>query len=302
MDSAQRLSSALPNVLVDMPALIERAMQQYVESGRAGKLTAAEARALIDGSAVIKRSRELSALPPDRVIPLIRHVYTRSVSWALYTREYLDSLHKLLEAMAGESASGRAVRVLEVCAGGGMLARCMRERGIVWMATDANPPASAADDVSQRGALAAVQDAVQDAAAGGSAVDVVFFAWWSEPKAKKPKKRKHDLAAAAAEEDAPTPVAAPAEDRLVAEHCAAAGVPIVFVSEPVGGITGSSELWQAGGPYAIEPACDHVDGFEDVANWDGFADRTWVLRPRAKPAEEDVGEKPQARGVVADVE
>ena len=249
-------------------------MRHAIQAGNAGTLSKVDARALVDGSAVIRASRQLSALPSDRILPLVRHVYTRSVSWALYTSEYLESLHRLLAAITSKHTSGRAIRVLEVCAGGGVLAALMKARGFVWMATDANPPASASGEVSQRSALAAVQEATE----GGSAVDVVFFSWWSRSQPKKKKKRKHEDELPTDTEE-PEPRHVDPEDRRVAEHCAAANVPIVFVSEPAGGITGSSELWQ--GAYTIGLAAGHVADFDDVCNWNGFSDCTWVLLPRA---------------------
>lgn len=277
----QSLASALPPVLVDLPTLIERALQPTIAAGRAGKLTAEGAHALIEGAPLAAKSRELSALPVDRVAPLMRHVYSRSVSWALFTAEYLDALRTLLQLVTGHEQP----RVLEVCAGSGILVQPMRSRGLDWRATDAHPPPSAAGAVSTCGALAAVEAAV----ASPDVPAAVFFAWWSKPAEAKrgsPRKRKagDDGAPgpAAATVDEPTADAAarpPPEDVRLAELCAAHAIPVCFVSEPAGGLTGSAELWAlAGRGYTIRPAAEVVENFVDVPNWPGFRDRTWVLQ------------------------
>ena len=114
------------------------------------------------------------------------------------------------------------------------------------------------------------------------------------------------------------------EDVQVVCACARAGIPIIFVGEPRGGLTGSCELWD--GPWSIQPAAELwtqriVDGassqvgkggdaggaavspvtgalqpvrsasgggggvaFADVVQWPGFSDRTWVILPTRPPA------------------
>ena len=165
----------------------------------------------------------------------------------------------------------------------------MRDRGLEWMASDAQPPSGAA--VARSGALAAVQAAE---------VDMIFFAWWSKPKPNNKRK----LGAADEHAGAEIGDSAVPEDRRLLEHCVARGVPCVFISEPEGGatrrvhpsaritkraqthqprarrvagITGSPELWR--GPYAVRPATELLDGFVDVPRWQGFSDSTWVVTP-----------------------
>ncbi len=61
---------------------------------------------------------------------MLRSVYTKYASWAIYTAEFLSSLAEMVE--------GR--RVVEVGAGRGLLQPLMRERGIDWLSTDRTPP------------------------------------------------------------------------------------------------------------------------------------------------------------------
>ena len=201
------------------------------------------------------------------MLPLLRHVYTQQVSWAIFTAEYLDSLHELLAHLARQSR----IRVVEVCAGRGVLAAPMRARGIDWIATDASPPADAHSPVQQSGAL--------DAVRAHSDVSVVFWAWWSSQRTSE---------ANAEPEEQP-------EDRRLAEYCVSHGIPVVFISEPPGGITGSRALWD--GSYRIQPAAERVAnhsrerrsvfaphaeergewGFTDLPQWRSVSDRTFVL-------------------------
>ena len=276
----QSLSSALPSVLVDLPTLIEKAVQPYLVAGRAGKLTAAQAHELVEGAAIIQRSRELRALPLESVQPLLRHTYSRSVSWALFTCEYMSALVGLLQAVTGQPRP----RVLEVCAGGGLLVEPMLNAGLEWRATDANPPSTAVGAVEACGALAAVQDAASNVEA--EQISAVFFAWWSKSQPKK--KRKHDQPGAADDHEHASSTLPVAEDRQLAEYCVARKIPVVFVSEPKGGLTGSPALWEgdAEGAYRIRPAAELLISFVDVPNWPGFQDRTWVIQPMpSQPAE-----------------
>ena len=257
------LRQALPSRFpLDIPALVERALLSQINAGRTGTLSHAQAAAMVDGTAVVRRSPELAMLPLDQVAPIIRHTYTRHVSWALFTQDYFDSLHGLLQLLLG--ARPDPVRVLEVCAGSGAVMGPMRERGYVWTATDVNPPNRGLvyGAVERCGALAALQAAVD-----ANAVDCVFFAWWSKPK---PNKRKQDGEQSTAPE---VP-----EDRRLVELCVKHAIPVIFVSEPEGGITGSAELWRgSGAAYRIRPAAELVPGFVDIARWTGFSDSTYVV-------------------------
>ena len=273
---ASSLSSALPqSIIVDIPVLVERALRMQIEAGKLGKLTAEQARGMVEGTDIVRRNRDLSSLPLERVTPLIRHIYTRHVSWALFTQEYCDALHKLF----GLLINGRrqTARVLEVCAGSGALVNPMRERGVEWSATDANPPKVTLGEVKTSGALAAVLEAAPakraDTGYGWvpAEIDAVFFAWWSKPK--KPKRKQADEDAEEAVVDDPVP-----EDCRLVAHCLQMDIPVVFLSEPEGGLTGSPELWA--GEYQIIPAAELVKGFVDVTRWKGFTDSTYVILPR----------------------
>jgi len=63
----------------------------------------------------------------------VRHYYTQNCCWCLPTVEWLDSLARVCQ--------GR--RVLEVCAGCGVIAQLMRYRGIDWTAVDIAPRSDA---------------------------------------------------------------------------------------------------------------------------------------------------------------
>lgn len=58
---------------------------------------------------------------------IARDVYVSEVSWAIYTKEYIESLARLLKGK----------RVLEVGAGRGVLEPLMQARGVDWKSTDA---------------------------------------------------------------------------------------------------------------------------------------------------------------------
>ena len=85
-----------------------------------------------------------------------------------------------------------------------------------------------------------------------TAPNLVFWAWWSKDGAG---------------------------DAHVAQHCWERGIPVVFVGEPRGGITGSVALFD--GPWTIQPlagvAIDGGPPFRDLPTWTGFSDRTWLL-------------------------
>ena len=252
--------AALTRQLVTLPERIERAVVESIHLGRAGMLTASHAAALVSGE-VVCSDPELAILPIDQLKPLVRQVYTRSVSWALFTTGFIDSLSAFLPLLGLDSNA----QILEVCAGGGVLASVMRNRGFQWQATDSRPPHGSA--VSPAYALDALS---------ACAPQLVFWAWWS-----KPKRKQHELVL----DEQP-------EDVRFVQECMTRRIACVFVSEPRGGITGSPELW--GGPWRIHAATDvfsklaqgqgqdgthAVPVFCDVAQWSGFADRTWVILP-----------------------
>ena len=86
-------------------------------------------------------------------------------------------------------------------------------------------------------------DAPEALARHGDAVDVIFWSWWPRGDAG---------------------------DAALAADCAARGLPVVFVGEPAGGITGSAELWER------SPDTRPLAGLT-VPNWPGTRDCTWVV-------------------------
>ena len=87
----------------------------------------------------------------------LRPIYTSTVSWALYSKEYVESLQRLLQAVTGREHP----KVLEVAAGKGLLGSLPN-----WACTD---EWSQASHVLEMDALAAVE-AHKDA-------DVLFASW-----------------------------------------------------------------------------------------------------------------------------
>ena len=230
------------DLVTDLDSELEGLCAPSVTRARSGLLSAADAAGLTTGS--LLEGSSLADLPRDEMRMLIRNTFTSRVSWALFTEPWVASVSALLSRLIG----GRRGAVLEVCAGSGVLSSVMAARGFEWVATDRTPgPGSAAE---ARGAL----DSLLSFGERGPAA--VFWSWWS----------RNDAGAAD-------------EERLVAEHCYSRGIPVVFVGEPRGGITGSSLLWD--GPWKITAAQDLLDvdapPFADVACWEGFEDRTWVL-------------------------
>ena len=178
---------------------------------------------------------------------LLRQAFTHRATWALCTVEWMDGVAAYIRTALGRT------RVLEVCAGHGVLAQPMRARGLEWAVTDSQqPPADLAvgAPVGVSGALEAVR---------GSAVppEVVFWSWWDGKETD--------------------------EDYLLCEHCWSAGIPVLFVGEGRGGCTGSAMFWSAGMP--LRRLVDVVPGFVDVAQWEGCTDETWCLVPPAAACE-----------------
>lgn len=106
--------------------------------------------------------------------------------------------------------------------------------------------------------------------------DVVFWSWWSRSEA-------HDANVGAYI----------SEERAVAEHCHRLNIPIVFVGEAAGGITGGSQYWNDAPWTTVHARSLYVDeeepithkkmeSFVDVSQWRGFNDCTWVQRRNAR--------------------
>ena len=92
-------------------------------------------------------------------------------------------------------------------------------------------------------------------------------------QAEEAQEKQADEDAEEAVVDDPVP-----EDCRRVSHCLQMDIPVVFLSEPEGGLTGSPELWA--GEYQIIPAAELVKGFVDVQRWKGFSDSTYVILPR----------------------
>lgn len=98
--------------------------------------------------------------------------------------------------------------------------------------------------------------------------DVVFWSWWSRSEA-------HDANVGGYT----------SEERACAEHCHRLNIPIVFVGEAAGGITGGLQYWK-GAPWTTVHArglyADEEEPFVDVSRWRGFNDCTWVQERSAR--------------------
>ena len=164
----------------DLPSIIQIALDGLLEAARGGQLSASEASRLIAGEAVGKLPAAAEAAlqhNPKQLGFMMRFIFTRSVSWALLTSEWMDTTAALICGMlseaadsrassggstAGPPASGhalspRAPRVVEVCAGINLLAGPMAARGLDWVATDRRSRPDAVAPVQELEALAAVQ-------------------------------------------------------------------------------------------------------------------------------------------------
>ena len=151
-----------------------------------------------------------------------------------------------------------------------------------WVATDVTLRETAVSQPLELAALDAVRKLEPSA---------VFWSWWSEgatPMAAAaattapPALCAEVAAQRVSESQSPRAAAAVShgEDRLVAEHCVERGLPIIFVGEGRGGVTGSTSFWA--GPWRPALLSEVIEGFQDVPNWDGQFDRTWCLRPGAE--------------------
>jgi hypothetical protein len=283
--------------------VIESFAEDYIRAAKGGALDQARADAFISADAFFHSDRS-KQLPPavtrEKVTTLLRYMYTGSVSWAVFSSEWMDSLAALIRHLT--SCDG-APRVLEVCAGKGTLTAPMRARGIGWHATERKHVSAPPDGLVQSDALAAVLE--------GPPPDLVFWSWWSKIEGARAN-------------------GAEPEDCSFVRYCWSHGIPMVFVGEGRGGLTGSAALWD--GPWTIAPAssapvddacakrclcgmpqpcgCGLMDEDEDeggepgasaarahsqmpqqdctwrlgspfcdVPRWPGFHDRTWCIVP-----------------------
>ena len=86
-----------------------------------------------------------------------RETFTRLCSWAVYTKEWINSLTKLLQGK----------RIVEVCAGRGVLAPIMEKRRFDWTCTDPYPP-KGVTHVLEKGSVEAANELRPD---------VIFASW-----------------------------------------------------------------------------------------------------------------------------
>jgi hypothetical protein len=179
-----------------------------------------------------------------------RQFYCKAVSWAIYTTDFLDSIQRLLAGC----------RVLEVCAGRGVLSRVLRGRGEDWTATDLNP---VTDDVVEMDAIEAVRQYKPD---------VIVASW--------------------------IPYTSDLDVRL-AELAKELGIIMVVIGEGNGGCTGTEALWNRSREsyydwraddgeeevtndsvdWNIESVSYLFDWFVDVPRWDGINDYTSIVVP-----------------------
>lgn len=115
----------------------DEVMAEMLACAKAGEMTNADWVAFCESVGIVPTRRwlhhgrpSLDHLPEKfrGMAPYIaRDVYVSEVSWAIYTKEYIESLARLLKGK----------RVLEVCAGRGVLQPLMQARGVDWKSTDA---------------------------------------------------------------------------------------------------------------------------------------------------------------------
>ena len=221
----------------------------FVASGRAGELSADDASRLTDVSLL---DPPLSS-SPARSMALVRNHYATTASWALYTTEWMDALSVYLLRRG-------ITRVLEVCAGLGALTRPMTARGLEWTATDLHPRPTRTGQAEP--ICEPIECGARAAVSKFSSAQAVFWSWWTQDELD--------------------------EDFHVLWHCWERGVPVIFVGEGMGGVTGSTMLWSSGAP--IEPlttaAVREGDSFVDVPCWPGCSDRTWIVAGRVQPTKD----------------
>ena len=143
---SRRSTEWQPSPLTGLPieALVEVACAPLIRMAHAGRLTAFDAQRLTSGD-ILDECEVLGEIGlefRDPLMRVLRHVWTRDVAWALFTTEWVDSvvrlLHRIVHGPVGEAqrAPRKAIRVVEVAAGSGLLATAMRAKGIDWSSSD----------------------------------------------------------------------------------------------------------------------------------------------------------------------
>lgn len=233
--------------------LVTDAWAGYSEDNVSGrsKLNAADVCFLLtqaqDGT--LKESKIMPVLSERFSHYYVRDIYARQVSWSVYTEEYINSLKTLMQSIAQKEHP----RVLETCAGRGVLAVPMEKRGIAsWVCTDKEPVGRG--HVTKSDALKAVE-------LFGELSDVLFVSW--------------------------VPYESELDYELAMEWVVRRGKPMVIVGEGWGGCTGSEKFWEMsshsnGNLYDILDPSNIVEDFRDVPRWSGINDHTSVVMPRGK--------------------
>ena len=236
--------------------------EPILEAARMGQMSEATAHSLLSGDTIKNaESDEVRALSSKRKLPsILRFLFTSKVSWAVFTTEWLDSLARFLTSLG----LPQGARVLEVCAGENTLSAPMRERGYDWVATDVTIRETAVTPPIQCGGYDAVRRYQPRA---------VFWSWWSEgatPVSADVTSQGTRDAQDTEESKNACDSAARGEDWQTADWCMKAEVPIIFVGEPRGGVTGSASFWA--GPWRPSLVADITEEFHDVPRWDGQDD------------------------------
>jgi hypothetical protein len=249
-----------PTTFDETMKVVRDVANRYMAKARRGELSMKAAQSFIDGTAALE---DAHLVVHGDISQICRHhmrgIYTSNVSWAVFTSEWIEAMTQVL----GHLSQG--TRVLEVCAGNGILTGPMTKRGFEWIATDIEPWGTADYKPIKSGALDAVK---------AYKPDVVFWSWWPYIM---PEGRYGDEGEPI---DKPQPLH---EDHHLVKHCWENSIPIVFVGESSGGCTGSESLW--GGPWSIQ-SLSYSDPlslpgeFPDVPNWDGIHDSTFVIQPK----------------------
>ena len=124
-------------------ASLEAQYQTLVAGSRGGALTREQFAEIVPDHFRAMRERDFN---PHTILNsfMLRERYIRDIGFLVITEGYLNSLTRLV----------RGRRVLEVCAGKGLLQGLMRGRGIDWTSTDTDPWTG---DITSMPALEAVE-------------------------------------------------------------------------------------------------------------------------------------------------
>ncbi len=188
-------------------------------------------RAAEDGTLTEQQFQEISYWAPAH-----RYFFCSQVSWAVYTTEYMQQLEIVARDLTGRDKP----RVLEVCAGRGVLARNMAARqNVEWTATDEHPAEGRVERMDAIGALDRHEDH-----------DLLFVSWVNYESTLD-----HELA-----------------NRWVQ----GLGKPMIIVGEGDGGCTGSSRFWE---DPLLHRTPFHMRDLQDVPCWQGMHDFSTIVQP-----------------------